>query len=315
VVIVPGFGGLLTKYKPAEINSSDNSITPPSKYIIFDKNLVASDGFLSNYIAQQKKINIQDADIFISNEVVLLNQKLDAGETLMFEGIGYISKKDNIIRFEREQEANFLTDTFGLSKVGYKNVEIKLSHQPIQNHEYIPEHKKKRHLLVYLFLIAIVLGGSVFAYIHYPNLPTRLLKKFQHTFAQKQILSPPNIDSQKKNQNDTSRVNDLEKFFDSATDKKKALAIKKESISKLQKFPEGTFYIIAGSFNTYERALIFSKLLNKRGYKSEVIQFNEDTFRVSLGEYNDKDQALVELKKIRTDKGDATVWLLSKLHN
>jgi hypothetical protein len=313
VVIIPEFGGLLSKYKPSEINSSDNSITPPSKYIIFDKNLINSDGLLANYIAQQKNITIEDAKLFISEEVTLLNKKLDAEETIMVESIGYISKKDGIVRFEREQDSNFFTGSFGLSKVGYKKTEIKQVklHHP-QNPIHIPERSKKSHLLIYLLLlIAVILGGITIVYVRSPRLADKVLMKLGYAVPQNQTIPKKNNDTLKKDQNDTSRVNDLEKFFDSATDKKRALAIQKESINKPEKLPEGTYYIIAASFNSFERASKFSKQLIKKGIKSEVIQFNQNTFRVSLGEFNNKDQALVEMKKIRSKKETESVWLLS----
>lgn len=306
VVIIPGFGALLTKYKPAEIHSSDKSVTPPSKYVVFNCTLTQTDGILVNYIATNKKISNQEAQLYIQHEVSLINKKLDSEETILLDGIGYLSKKDGIIRFEREQEANFYTDTFGLSKVDFKNIEAKLTSKV----DFEVPIRKRSHAWIYILITFLFVGGGVaYIYFYYPGLIKKAQGIFQHPVVQNQII--PDKDTIKNNQ-DTST---LQKFYDSATNKKNALAIKKvKPVNNAKKVAKGTtFYIIAGSFNTFERASKFSKQLNKQGNKSEVIQFNQDTFRVSLGEFEDKDQGLVELAKIRAIKGNESAWLLSKI--
>jgi hypothetical protein len=313
VVIIPGLGALLTKYKPAEINASDNSVTPPSKYIAFSCTLTITDGVLANYIASQKKISIQEAELYIEREVALINKKLDAEETILLDGIGYLSKKDGIIRFEKEQDANFFTDTFGLSKVDYKNVNFK----PTLKHEELIEFpiKRRSKAWIYVLLVFIIFGGGItYLYFSYPGLIDRAVAIFRHPSGQNQ--SATNKDTIKYRPKDSNRADSLEKFFDSATDKKKALAIRQaKPMSNEGKTAQGTtYYIIAGSFNTFDRAAKFSKQLDKQGIKSEVIQFNQDTFRVSLGEFDDKGKALVELAKIRKIKGNESAWLLNKIN-
>ena len=109
-LIIPGLGLLQTVYKPAEINSAQHAINPPSKTLLFDKNITSSDGLLEKFISAQKKITKKSAENLISDQINELHQKLDSEETIFWEGIGYFSKENGIIRFEPEQEANFLTD-------------------------------------------------------------------------------------------------------------------------------------------------------------------------------------------------------------
>ncbi len=315
VVIIPGLGAFLTKYKPAEISTSDNSVTPPSKYIVFNCTLTVTDGVLANYIALQKTISIQEAELYIEREVALINKKLDAEETILLDGIGYLSKKDGIIRFEKEQEANFFTDTFGLSKVEYKNVDLKPTSAHKREEVVETPVKKKSNAWVYVLLVFIIFGGGIiYVYFSYPGLVKRAITVFRHPAGQNQFVQ--NKDTLKNRQKDSTTVDSLEKFFDSVTDKKKALALKQaKPINKGENIRQGTtYYIIAGSFNTFGRAVIFSKQLGKHGEKSEVIQFNQDTFRVSLGEFDDKEKALVELEKVRKIKGNEAAWLLSKIN-
>jgi cell division protein FtsN len=155
-----------------------------------------------------------------------------------------------------------------------------------------------------------IIGGAIVVYLFYPDLVSKYIK-IQQTLPV-QILPQEDTNTLSKNQKDTSRANDLEKFFDSATDKKKALAIKQETANTVKNRFDESYYIIAGSFNNFERASRFVKRLGKEGFKSEVIQFNQETFRVTIGEFKDKNQALAELLRIRAVKGDDAVWLLSK---
>jgi hypothetical protein len=305
VVIIPGFGAFLTKYKPAEINSSEKIVTPPSKYLAFNCALTQTDGILANYITTNKKISNPEAELYIEREVSLLNKKLDSEETILLDGIGYLSKKDGVIRFEREQDANFYTDTFGLSKVEFRNVEVKLTSPK----DFEAPVRKKSHAWIYMLIILFIfIGGITYVYFYYPGLAKKALGIFQHPVVQNKVV--PEKDSL-KNEKDTSS---LQKFYDSATNKKNALAIKQLKPNNAKMVAPGTkFYIIAGSFNTFERAAKFSKQQNKQGNKSEVIQFNQNTFRVSLGEFEDKEQGLEELGKIRAIKGNESAWLLSKI--
>ena len=60
-VIVPGLGGFVANYKSATIQPIQNTFSPPSKSISFNKNLNNNDGLLANFIAQQEAFGFDDA--------------------------------------------------------------------------------------------------------------------------------------------------------------------------------------------------------------------------------------------------------------
>jgi cell division protein FtsN len=313
ILVIPGLGGLITQYKPAEINETNHSIAPPSKFLTFDKNLTDTDGLLANYISIQKNISRESAEEFIFTEVQSILKRLDEKETILFEGIGYFSKEAEVIRFDREAEANFLTDSFGLSSVDYEPVEVKLT--PKKNPETIKTYKAPNYSKILIFIgVMVVMGAAIYTYLYFPNIAAKL-KHNRKTISE--VTSPvkktmdtivTKKDTLSKNKSQSS---ELEKFFDSATDKKKALAL--SSASKAEK-PETnvTFYLIAGSFKTYDRAQILAKALTKEGYKPEIIQFEQDKYRVSLGEFKNKVEAQSQLDHILAVKGADAVWMLKK---
>lgn len=314
ILIIPGLGGLITKYKPAEINVNDHSIAPPSKYLSFDENLNDTDGLLANYISSQKEISKEAAEVLILSEVELILKRLNEKETIHFEGIGYFSKENGVIRFEREPEVNFLTDSFGLSNIDYKPVEYDLT--PNKNTEIIRSEVRRNYTV--LWIVGAVITASVIALVVYLNYPD-IAFKFKHI-----KTTPPIVVEPAKNNSDTIvstnteavskdtvKSSDLEKFFDNATDKKKALALTTDTIASK---PQANvmYYLIAGSFKTFNRAKILAKSLTKEGFKPEIIQFEQDKYRVSLGEFKDKTEALIQFDIITTAKGADAVWLLKK---
>jgi nucleoid DNA-binding protein len=309
-VIIPDFGTLCTKYKPAEINTSEHTITPPSKYLIFNESLTSSDGLLADMLSSEESMDKTQAEEKIKEQVKILKERLDSGGTILFEGIGYFSQKNGVLRFDCEQEANFLTESFGLSKIDYKPVDYDLI--PKHNPVVIQPKKKKSYTFAILSLVLIfAIGGGIAGYLFYPDIIKKIKKISQKTVTQ----LPQKTDTVAITAKDTARKGGtLEDFFDSTVDKKKALAISSSPQSSEPSEPSqgNTYYIIAGSFKTFERASALAKQLKKDGLKPEVIQFDKEIFRVSLGEFKDKPQALTELEKIRATKGTDAVWLLTK---
>ena len=321
IVIIPGFGRLLTNYKPAEINQSERNISPPIKYLIFDSSIAVPDNTLAGYIALQKGTTAAVADKFITREVKSIRKKLDEGETVLLEGLGYFSKNEGKIRFEHQPKFNFLTNSFGLSNIDLKPVEIVMttpSAQPEKNivetpveptvkpqqlpqkpKEVTPKFKppkmKKNYSFVWVIIVLLILvGGAYVGYRYYPSI-IAMFKNPAELTATIDTLTPKTV------RKDTTKVTDLEQFFDNTTDKKKALAIESQ-----------TYFIIAGSFKSFDRAKIKADQLIKEGYKAEVIQFGQDLYRVSIGKCKSKKQGLDELSKIRAAKGDNAAWMLTK---
>ena len=54
-IIIPGFGGFILNYRPAEISDHQNFFRPPGKDISFNKSLIHNDGLLINKISQAEK--------------------------------------------------------------------------------------------------------------------------------------------------------------------------------------------------------------------------------------------------------------------
>lgn len=113
-VIVPEFGGFLTKTISAKIDEETQTLHPPTKRLGFNSQLVDNDGLLANYITSVDQIPYEAALNFIDFEVIEWQKKLQ-NENVVLEGVGYFSlNEEQKLQFEPDTTINYLTDAFGL---------------------------------------------------------------------------------------------------------------------------------------------------------------------------------------------------------
>lgn len=74
----------------------------------------------------------------------------------------------------------------------------------------------------------------------------------------------------------------------------------------------GKFYIIAGSFKDFKKAENLYKELSSKGYsETKILDPVNDFSRVVIKSFNDENLARAELKKLRKQYNDESIWLLS----
>ncbi|MCH8554605.1 MAG: SPOR domain-containing protein [Schleiferiaceae bacterium] len=114
-VIVPGFGGFITKSVPAYISNATQMFVPPSKKISFNAQLSENDGLLANFISKKLGCEYNEALAAIQGTVDLWKETLDEEHPLKIDDIGrfYYDKEKNL-QFKPKVDANFEWETFGL---------------------------------------------------------------------------------------------------------------------------------------------------------------------------------------------------------
>ena len=60
-VIIPNFGGFVSNKQSAKLNRVNGVLSPPTKQILFNKNLTTNDGLLISHIANQEAISNKKA--------------------------------------------------------------------------------------------------------------------------------------------------------------------------------------------------------------------------------------------------------------
>ncbi len=114
-IVIPGFGGFITKEIPAKIHPIQNHFVPPSKDIVFNVHLKANDGLLINHIVRSEKITYSEAKNKLESFVVQCEAALKNGKRIHFRKVGTLFINEaGFKQFEPDSTQNYLADSFGL---------------------------------------------------------------------------------------------------------------------------------------------------------------------------------------------------------
>ncbi|MBC5773321.1 HU-CCDC81 and SPOR domain-containing protein [Pontibacter sp. KCTC 32443] len=117
-VIIPGFGGLITRYVPAVVHPVKHTITPPSKRVAFNEKLILTDGLLINTIAYHNSISAVEAQQLVAAFVNQANEKLKTDNRFELSDIGIFRyNAAHRLEFEYRESDNLLEASFGLPEI------------------------------------------------------------------------------------------------------------------------------------------------------------------------------------------------------
>ena len=89
-VIIPNFGGLVSNPVSSKINTVSGTIFPPSKLIVFNKNLSVNDGLLINYISKKEKISVDDSKNIVFDFSKKITDSLMTERSMRLNNIGLL---------------------------------------------------------------------------------------------------------------------------------------------------------------------------------------------------------------------------------
>ena len=119
-VIIPTFGGFVAKKASAKINFATGKMYPPSKSLMFNKQLINNDGLLINELSQVNSLSYETASNQIHNKVAEWNASLNSGQRIVIDRVGYIyTDEERNICFEQDRFFNLLLESFGLGKIQF----------------------------------------------------------------------------------------------------------------------------------------------------------------------------------------------------
>lgn len=122
-VVIPGFGGFITHYVPAEIHPIRHTFLPASKSVAFNEKLKVNDGLLEKYVSQEEKVSIEEAAHLIANFVFELKKQLKEKNRFTFDEVGTLFiNHEYRLQFEPENKVNFNNNSFGLPELYCKPI-------------------------------------------------------------------------------------------------------------------------------------------------------------------------------------------------
>lgn len=119
-VILPEFGGFVSKPISAQINAENGVFLPPSKQLLFNKHLITNDGLLISEFSTRNSIAFNDSENHVSEFVksIKLSLKNFHQYTLPKIGVFHLDEEGNI-NFEQDRHFNFLLNAYGLSQIQF----------------------------------------------------------------------------------------------------------------------------------------------------------------------------------------------------
>jgi len=332
-LILPGLGGFVTKYHPAEIRRNSNVFDPPSMEIKFDSRMVTDNGLLVSRVAKKNKISEVEARSVVNDYMESLKRDLQEKGTASIDEVGILVKDSNgNLTFKAPAGQNYRIQSFGLPEV-----EIPPSAKPPEIPRRTltppvvqPVSKKRIRIPLAAVIIALVLLGA--GVVYFTGLFDRYLKPLFVNAEPVVMLSDENpekiVFGQPVTAGEDTIASEVNQQLTSISSKEKALyygepdkteQIQPETSVKITETPitlapvnqSGEFHIIAGSFLIPGNADRQKNALEKKGYTPQIIRKNDDFFYVALQAFDSKETAIAEMRKLRREL-DLPLWVMKR---
>ena len=295
-VIIPGFGGFVGNKKSAYIHPVSGIIYPPSKTLLFNKNLSENDGLLATHIAKEEGIDLSEVTILIEEFVQKIKNELAERSAFKLQKIGAFSKgKEGNISFMQDNSCNYNLASFGM-QANHKSK--KLERTISDDKKAVVKTIKQRDFTNTITRAAAILlplvGLSLIGITQEEKIKTIYgqmanLNPFANTAKTEVVTETPAITTE------APVVEIIE-------------PVEAEEIVSPIIPQQYTYYIIAGAFAEQKNANKLLQKLKRWNYNASIVQ-GGNLMRVSYNSFSNKGDALLALAEIRKENNSA--WLLT----
>lgn len=328
-VIIPDLGGFITSDANSYIDKKSNILYPPSKRILFNKNLLNNDGLLANKIAKDESLTYQQANEQLIQFKDTCFLSLDKNGRVEIEKVGVLFfDKEKNLQFQQGKN-NFLTKSFGLptkflmpiaqesidikqdvvlpTVVTRKETEIKINRESVR--ETAPKTEKTtkkriRTMVLPMLLIPALLGGIFVA------------NQYGYVGESKLELSSLNPFLSKKTITYSPRTKTLIPLFGNEVEtlnNKEVIISKDEAINEVinEVKTELPYQVVGGCFAEMENANSLIKEWETKGYTPKMVGKSNGLYRVSLKGFTSREEAIKFQDEIKNSEGLSS-WILKK---
>ncbi len=337
-VVIPDFGGFVTNFDCAKINSTNRFIAPPQKWLAFNALLKNDDGLLSNYIAQEENISLSQANLKVKTFVGDIKRYLRFNKSYSIEGLGTFSQNDeDKVLFQPKPTNNFYSESFGMEKIILKKPEssrnelqVVLKQNSVSNNtiqqifstedrepmaevledEEAYTYQRGRFSKVLPFIYSIVGSVILFSTIYFlDNQKSNLgsLNPFQSQKIVPSVVKPVLKED----------VAIVTSKFENEKEIKPIEETKVEPVLEVKSARaelNNRFFIITGSFGSKKNAKKLLNILKNKGFESAEIMYpkrNEKLIKVSAGGFKNESDADQEALKVAEAINQVT-WIYKK---
>jgi hypothetical protein len=160
-VIVPNLGGFVAQHYASHFSSGSSLLLPPTKQILFNKNLKHNDGLLVSAYADKFLLDYNDAVSQIEDYKAYVVSLLEVKKRFELAQLGLLYIDSDLeMRFEAKVDVNFLIDSFGFEAVIANEVEQisepRILKTTFEDRKAIPlQNPSKKHSIKKVALLAI----------------------------------------------------------------------------------------------------------------------------------------------------------------
>ncbi|NOY38509.1 MAG: hypothetical protein GXO83_13165 [Chlorobi bacterium] len=312
-VIVPGFGGFVANYRPAEVNYQNHSFAPPSKDIVFNSELKDNDGLIIGHISKSSGMSYVDARNWVEKQVKELSRKLEKGRKVYLEDIGtfHLGKDKNIL-FEPAHSVNYLTESYGLPDFQFSPLEtFKGEKKPTVLVTQSRVRKSWRWVAVAVpVVVALTLIPLKTGLLENIHIDLSSVSPFHKKANNKATYIQPSPE-QKVQPAEHLKSEEPKVSSEEITPAESKEAEKTSPVEKTP-VPVVRYYIVAGSFQHRSNAEYMKQQLIGEGKNAVIMDGPNGFLRVAYGGFVNKTAAENELSGIRRLKSHENYWLLRK---
>jgi hypothetical protein len=305
-VIVPGFGGFIGNYTPAQIDKDSGTIFPPSRQISFNRNLTRNDGLLIGKISESLKINYGDARELAGEYVDSLRRKIERGEKVTFYKIGsFFHDHEGNLQFDPDKSANYYPDSYGLDSFHFIPLKGYDVRKRIMKTEALPGARQASMRKILWRAAVIIPLLSVLVAV---PLKTDLFRTKIDSSTLNPLVSEEFANNRKAL--DETIKNDLPVV--SAESREANTVIAPPAVAKAEavKTEIAGYYLITGSFKSEENAILQVKMLKEDGFNPEIVATANGYYRVCAMACADINTAIT--KKDSISKKFPGTWVSEK---
>lgn len=337
-VVIPEFGGLVANYRSARLNAQTHLISPPSKYIGFNRHLKNNDGLLILHLSQLLNVTYQEAQKIVDSTVKEWKFTLHQEGRIFLDKIGtFFNDQSGNLQFIPEEEVNYLLSSFGLRSVQLNPVMVSTKEEVVEAEiEKVQRLNPHRPMMIWRVAAAIaipLLAAGVWlatSKLDMDNLNLASMNPFhtekivsQYSFEDKVSSILPQWEYAKSPLEEylADNTNSEHKRFDfeqltftesgimiarnvpSEVDNTAKAEGKNASEAKKKVYASGRFAVIGGAFADEDNALRLIEKLKADGFEAVIAGKSGPLTLVAYGLYNTKEEAQNALADIRSSSG------------